>query len=274
MKMKNKLFKATLFLLTLTCLVGCNKKEEMEISSSELWFPMEGGVQDIQITANCEWTISVDEGIDWVKIEPMSGKKDKVISVIVDSLGEINERYASFTITSAKEQMQKQVGVMQNIVAKPNLQSIANMVFGVSVLARWNVDYWGEVLEETYKRFEYDANDTATGYTMYFLQDGSGVQQDNQSQGETVYFLFSYEYDPETRIFHIEFETEGDEEETYNALVLVATEELFCFQHEFLPKQWERADMRKIGTINPNDAIRLRREATRRKGDGGIFSIE
>ena len=78
---------------------------------------------------------------------------------------------------------------------------------------------------------------------------------------------------PITQILHVEFETIGDEEEVYDANVLTASDSLYRFMHEYRTHWWERADMRKIGIIQPNDKAFLRRAATKRKSREGIFQF-
>ena len=146
------------------------------------------------------------------------------------------------------------------------------MVFGVATFTHWNVDYFGEVIEETYKRYEFNPNDTSVGYQMFFLEDSIGIQKDNHADS-TVYYQFKYFYDPDARIIHLDFVVEGDTTEIYDAPVLVATEELFRFQHEYKPMRWELADMRKIGTILPQEKTRITKAIKKRKPTGGVFQF-
>lgn len=275
MKKKINVLKTTLFLLTILSLVGCRKKEEISVLVDHLWFPMEAGVQDLEITANCKWTISIDDDADWYMIDPMSGKNDKKILITVQALGDLPSRTSSFTITSAKGTVQQQVRVSQNTDEPTELRSITDMVFGVTSVSHWNVDYFGEMIEESYRHKEFDnPYDTASGYVMYFFQDSIGIQRDNVNGDSTTYYSFKYAFDPDARILHLEFETITDTSEIYNAPVLIATEELFRFQHEYMPMRWEISDMRKIGTLHPNQKTRMMKQATKkRKPKGGVFQF-
>ena len=199
----NVLRTALLFMVTMS-LVSCSKKEEITLSVNNLWFPEEACVQELKITANCKWSISMDDDADWYTIDPMSGKNDGVLNVTVKALGDAGQRASSFTITSAKGKVQLQVCVSQNTDDPAELKSIANKIFGVATLVHWNVDYYGEVIEETYRRYEFNSNDTATGYIMYFL-DTIGVQRDNVNGDSTTYYQFKYDYNPDTRIIHFDF---------------------------------------------------------------------
>ena len=273
MKKSITFFKATLFLITLMSLVSCHKNEEISILVDHLWFPEGASVQDLSITANCKWSISIDDGADWYTIDPMSGKNDKKILVSVQALGDLPSRSSSFTITSNKGKVQLKVRVSQNTDEPTELRSITDMVFGVASVAHWNVDYYGEMIEESYRSHEYDPFDTARGYVMYFFQDSIGVQRDNVNGDSTTYYSFKYAFNPDTRILYIDFETVADTSEIYNAPVLIATEEIFRFQHEYLPMRWEISDMRKIGTLHPNEKTRIMQTTKKRKPKGGVFQF-
>ena len=139
-------------------------------------------------------------------------------------------------------------------------------------LEHWNTDYYGQIIEDTYKHRTYNPYDTATGYTMYFLENGTGVQMDHHND-TAVYYAFSYVYNPVNQILHIEFETVDDAPENYDPQVLTASDSLFRFIHEYKDHWWERADMRKIGTINPDAKAVLKHKAIKRKGDEPIFQF-
>ena len=274
MKMKTRLLKSALLLLAVVSLASCNKQEEISIVPSLLWFPAGATVQELEIKANCRWSITIDDGADWYTISPMSGRKNKKISVTAQALNDnLEERTSSFTITSSKGKVKIQVRVSQNTDEPLELESITDMVFAVASVSHWNVDYWGNVIPETYKHKEYDPFDTTKGYLMYFFQDGDGIQKDSHGDS-TVYYAFKYEYFPDSRILHLDFETVGEATEIYDAPVLSATIELFRIQHEYLPMRWEISDMRRIGTLAPvNSKARLMRKATKRKGDEPVFQF-
>ena len=152
MKKRINLLRVSLFLFALMSLASCNKKEEMTVLVNSLWFPEEACVQELALTANCKWSINIDDGADWYTIDPMSGRNNKVLSITVKALGDAEQRTSSFTITSDKGNVQLKVRVSQNTDEPAELRSIENMVFGVATFTHWNVDYFGEVIEETYKR--------------------------------------------------------------------------------------------------------------------------
>ncbi len=266
MKKKN-IFWALALMVVAAGLVGCVKTYNIVVSTQELWFGLEAGSQTLDITANCEWTITKNDNADWYSISSMGGKKDATLTITVEPLDDADFRGASFVIKSPGGHVRRTVFVSQN---KLDFDGMKNKIFGVMSVEHWNTDYFGQMIEDSYKHSEFNPYDTATGYTMYFLADGRGVQMDHFND-TAVYYEFRYEYNPINRILNIEFVTVNDEHEDYSTQVLTASDSLFRFVHEYKPNWWERADMRKVGTINPDQKSFLKRAATKRKGGEAIF---
>lgn len=249
------------------------KKESISLSKYELWFPKESDTKTLEITTNCAWTVSIDDGADWYTVSPMSGEPTHQgsLTVTVQPYDGDEYRSSSFTLTSEHGFYTAKVYLSQNQL---EFDEIINMVFGVSHAEHWNTDYFGQMIEDSYKHKEYDPFDTTKGYLMYFLEDGQGVQRDHHKDS-VVYYAFTYSYNAHSRNLHIEFETVADTLiESYDASVLTASEELFRFCHEYKPNWWERADMRKIGTVTPGEKSLLTRAVTKRKGQNGIFQFQ
>ena len=254
--------------MALLCLTGCVKDYSILVSSQDLRFGLQPDSQTITLNANCKWTITKNDDADWYTISPMSGRaKDSIITVTVNDYSDGDFRGSSFVINSPGGHVYRTVFVSQN---KLDFDGLYNKVFGVSSRETWNTDYMDQMIEDSYKHKIYDPYDTATGYTMYFLADGTGVQMDHHKD-TAAYYAFRYEYDPINQILHIEFETVNDAPENYAPQVLTASDSLFRFIHEYKDHWWERADMRKIGTINPDARAIIKQKAIKRKGDGPIF---
>ena len=244
-------------------------KETIELSKYELWFPKEAETQTIVVGANCKWTVSIDDNADWYTVSPMAGEHGGDLAISVQPYEGSDYRSSSFTLTSEHGLKTAKVYLSQN---KLEFDDIFNMIFGVSEIEHWNTDYFGQMIEDSYKHYQFNPYDTTQGYMMYFFEDGRGVQRDHH-EDSVVYYAFTYEYDAANRNLHIDFETVIDTPESYDVSVLTASEELFRFFHEYKPNWWERADMRKIGTINPREKSLLMRAVKKRKGSEGIFQI-
>ena len=258
---------AALLLIVAVGFTSCRKAYEIKVPTNNLWFGMDAGSQAFDITANCKWTITKNDDADWYTISTMSGENDATIIITVEALEDADFRGASFVINSPGGKVNRTVFVTQN---KMDFDGLYNKIFGVSSRETWNTDYYDQMIEDSYRHKVYDPYDTATGYTMFFLADGTGVQMDHHKD-TAAYYAFSYEYDPMNQILHIEFETVEDAPENYDPQVLTASDSLFRFIHEYKEHWWERADMRKIGTINPDARAIIKQKAIKRKGNGPIF---
>lgn len=275
-KMKNniKTIALALFAITFFALTGCHKNENITVSHDTLWFSTEASSQTIEITTDCSWSIEKNGDAQWYTVSPMSGEKAKngaTITISVNSFEGENYRSASFTIKSPKGKGNVTVNLSQNVV---EFTDIINTVYGVTKVEHWNTDYAGNMIEDSYICVPFDPHDQTTGFTMYFAEDGIGAQEDRYNDS-TVYYPFHYDYDSNTRNLHIEFElVDSTQTEVYNANVLTATEGMFRFQHEYKPNFWERAEMTKIGTINPNAKDAILRATAKRKENGPIFNLK
>lgn len=91
--MANKLFKS-LFAVALVLgsalgFVACEDKGDgvvadpkVEVSATSLNFTMEEGSQSVELTANSDWKVEVDDA-DWVTVTPTAGKGDATLTVAV-----------------------------------------------------------------------------------------------------------------------------------------------------------------------------------------------
>lgn len=268
MKKRNYFLPFVLLAIAAMCLTGCVKDDSVLVSTQDLRFGLEAESQTMIVKANCKWKVSKNDDADWYTISPMSGRaRDSVITVTVNDYSGGDFRGSSFVIISPGGHIRRTVFVSQN---KLDFDGMINKIFGVMARERWDEDYYGQIIEETYKYKTYDPYDTTRGYLMYFLEDGKGVQRDHHND-TAVYYDFTYEYNDVDQILHVEFETVIDTVEAYDAHVLTASDSLYRFIHEFLPMQWERADMRKIGVFNPDEKAALMQKVRKRKGNGPIF---
>lgn len=269
MKKKNIFIMMVLMAIVVLGLVSCVKKYTITVSTQELWFGLEAGEQTLKITANCKWTVTKNDDADWYTVSTTSGNNDGTLTITVEALEDKDFRGSSFVISSPGGRVCRTVFITQN---KLDFDGLINKVFGVMSVEHWNTDYYGQMIEDSYKHKEYNPYDTATGYTMYFLADGTGVQMDHHKD-EVVFYTFNYEYNSIEQILHIEFETVSGAPESYDPQVLTASDSLYRFIHEYKPNWWERADMRRIGTINPSKASSLMRSAKKRESNMPIFQF-
>ena len=98
MKKKSIYLMMAVLVLTAVTILGCVKEYTMQVSTQNLWFGLEAGTQEIELTANCKWTISKNDDADWYTISTMSGKNDATITVTVKAMEDSDFRGSSFVI--------------------------------------------------------------------------------------------------------------------------------------------------------------------------------
>lgn len=256
------------FLGLATSFTGCVKDYSVTVSSQDLRFGLASESQTFVVNANCKWSITQNDDADWYTISPMSGKaNDSIVTVTVNDYSHGDYRSSSFVVASSGGHIRRTVFVSQN---KMDFYGIVNKVYGVMSREKWNTDYYGQIIEDEYKRWDYNPYDTTRGYLMYFFEDGVGLQRDHHTD-TVAWWPFRYTFVPDSLILHIDFETVDGAPESYAPNVLTASDSLYRFIHEYKPHWWERVDMRKVGTIHPEEAISLRRKATKRRGGESVF---
>ena len=258
-----------LSLLTLLCVSSCVKDYSILVSTQDLRFGLNSESKTFVVNANCKWTITKNDDADWYTISPMSGKaNDSIITVTVNDYSNGDYRGSSFVISSPGGHIRRTVFVSQN---KIDFYGMINKVYGVMRVEHWNTDFYGMIIEDTYFDSIYNPYDTTSGYLMYFLEDGIGYQRDHHVD-TVIWWPFDYEFDADSNILHIKFHLVDGGLESYDPEVLCASDSLYRFFHEYKPNWFERADMRKIGTITPEErSLLLMRTAKNRKGGNGIF---
>ena len=260
------------FLLGMTtAFTSCIKDHSILVSSQDLLFGLEDETQTFIVRANCKWSITKNDDADWYTITPMSGKaKDSIVTVTVNKYSEGDFRGSSFVVNSPGGHVRRTVFVSQN---KIDFYSMINKVFGVKKLEQWNTDYYGQIIEDSYRDTIYDPYDTTTGYLVYFLEDGKGLQRDHHTD-TVAWWAFDYEFDAVNQILHVSFETVDGAPEDYSPDVLTASDSLYRFFHQYKPNFWERADMRKIGTVITDEKLDMIKKTAKRKKGQPIFIMD
>ena len=112
MKKEVSFSRVLLLIFIALSLVGC-KKEKITLSEYEFWFPGEACVQNIQVTANCDWTISIDDGAGWYSIKKSidttvySEDGSSTYFIINNSAQTISSGQGSMTLAIVVEPMEK-----------------------------------------------------------------------------------------------------------------------------------------------------------------------
>lgn len=266
-KISISLLTAIIVMVTAVGFTSCKKTPSIIVSTQNVWFDTEAGTQKIEIQANCDWSAYKNEHADWYEITPAEGNKDGTITIMVKAMNDADYRGSSFMVVAPGGGLRRTVFVSQN---KIDFEGLYNKIYSVMSLEHWNTDYYDQIVEDSYQHDVFNPYDTAQGYQMYFFDNGKGAQKDNVNG---VWFSFDYEFNPVTNNLFISFETVDGSPDDYHPEVLTASDSLFRFIHEYKPHWWERADMRKIGTIDPLDRAAIQQKTIKRKERGPIFQF-
>lgn len=269
MKKKSFLHSLLMMALVMISLTGCVKEDSIIVSSQDLRFGLDAESQTFVVKANCKWMIFKNDDADWYTISPMSGKaKDSIVTVTVNDYNNGDFRGAWFTVSSRGGHIRRSILVSQN---KLDFYGMVNKVYGVFSLEQWKTDYYGQIIDDEYDYWEYNPYDTTQGHLMYFLEDGVGYQRNRALYDHAIWFPFDYEFDADSSILHIVFHLANDSIEPYDPEVLCASDSLYRIYHEYKPHWFERADMRKIGTITSGEKAFLQQKFAKRKKGQPIF---
>ncbi len=148
MKKRNIFMMMALLVVAAAGLVGCGKQYSLRVSTNNLYFGVDPGTKTLEITANCKWTVVKNDDADWYTISTMSGEKDGTITITVDAMEDCDYRASSFFITVPNGHVRRTIFVSQN---KLDFDGMVNKIFGVMELEHWNTDYFGQIIEDSYK---------------------------------------------------------------------------------------------------------------------------
>lgn len=91
--------------LTKTVTITQGQKDALEVDVTEYEVPQEGGIVEVEVNSNVEYTVSIPEAIDWVSLASGRGMAKSTVNLAVDpnyeeATEEAPNRVANITITS------------------------------------------------------------------------------------------------------------------------------------------------------------------------------
>ena len=141
--------------------------DEMIIEPESLAFAVEGGTQEIVITANFEYEFSTTA--DWLTIK----KSEKGISVTVPNYVEVDKRTAEITISSEKYGISKAITITQQGVSAESKNVIIYISYYGEVVTPNKSDVFGaNIVSNTYNNGQgvivFDAPVTSIGNSAFY----------------------------------------------------------------------------------------------------------
>lgn len=269
--MKKSSFFTTLILLLIGAfsLSSCGKRVEIELSKNLLSFSSAGGVEFIQVTANCMWSISMDENVNWFSVTPTEGENDGLLAITVNNYSESSDREASFTINSSNGKRHKKVTIHQNEI---EIKEITDCVWFLEFYERWNIDYYHNFIEDSYEYWSYSPTYDQTHFFLYFLADSTGYQIKTQN-GDTVFFPYNYVYYPAGDSLYINFETVNDAPEDYHATIDALNDEVFIFHDEWKTNFFEKLNLMRLAIQEQKSTLYINPNKVQKKQHGPLVDV-
>lgn len=247
-----------LLCVALVAFTSCRKKQSLEVSKSLIAFSFAGGTEPFKVTADCDWTVEVDNTQSWLTVSPTSGSSnDSVVTVTASRNSSVdNNRNTTIAVVSANGKIRREILIAQN---KIDISAIARKVWFLRTNERWDTDYFNNVIPESYRSITYYSNPGFENWFFYFLEDSTGYQV-RTYQGDTLQYHYHYIYYPKGDSLNMRFEAVGDSVEDYHTIIHILNNQEFGITNPYRPHQYERlymvnvtGDERGLLNINPKN---------------------
>lgn len=248
---------------------SCGKKQHIYLSKNQVYFAPVGGVRTVKIYSDCLWTVETSPSANWITVEPKEGDNGDIITI---SAGEYNvptDRNAIITIVSENGKTKKDITVTQRRI---DMSDITDKVWFMHYYERWDTDFYGEFIEDSYRDRYYYYGPEYDNWFFYFLEDSTGYQWRARNY-DTVYFSFNYIFYPLEDSLYINYVTDSSGVvEDYHTIVEQLDAEAFVFQNEYKSHQFERLTMANV-TAKQKKAF-VKPTKVMKKPKGPIIQVE
>lgn len=261
-------------LLTAILLIGasaCGRKQHVNVSPDSLYFNIQSSTANIYIEADCDWSITKEASADWLTLSTTSGSKDATVTVTVATNNTQHERSTFLTVSSANGKVKKNVIVQQNNTI--NLSHVSLRVWFLRFYERWDLDYYSQTIEESYRSFTYYVGPGTENNYFYFLEDGTGYQVYARKTMDTIVYQFDYTLYPNGDSLYINYWM-ADETlvEDYHVVIQELNADRFVFTNEYLHHQFEKLTL--VDVSNFKGSLKINPKHIQPKTHGPMISIE
>lgn len=239
--------------ILLSVSTSCRKKQQLTVTKDSLTYNSSGGMDIFQVVANCEWTIK--PSADWFYVGQTTVSNDTTtVPVFAQKNTSSVGRSGMLTVTSSNGKIERHIQVNQT---KIEYSSLTKKVWFTRTHERWNTDYYGDSIPDSYRFWRYYANPGTENWFWYFYADTLSYLIHTKDY-DTVYYPFEYKCKPELDQFYVNFVTTDSTMEDYNASINQLDDNYFIFTNEYRPHHFEKNTLTDVTggskstfTINP-----------------------
>lgn len=124
------------------------------------------------------------------------------------------------------------------------IEAIAEKVWFTTLEERWNTNYAGDSIPESYRSWTYYMTPGSENWLWYFFKDNTGYEIHTQDF-DTLYYHFEYSYSYSKNSIFVKYETSDGSSEEYTAVIEQIDDQNFIWSNEYRPHQFER-----VSTVN------------------------
>ena len=221
------------------------------------------------ITADCNWTIDVDDTQNWLTVNPVEGNNNANVAVNARQNNNTIDRKTTLTVRSENGKVKRDITVTQS---KIDINPITRKVWFLRFYERWDVDYWNNVIPESYRNWTYYTDIEFENWYFYFEDDNNGYQVHTQN-GDTVYHPCHYVFYPDGDSLNIVFETTDSGIEDYHAVIHELSNSNFSFSDQYDWHEYEKLNMVNVSTSKRN-ALKVNKKKIAPKPAGPLIQLK
>lgn len=248
---------------------SCGKRQHVYLSKNNVIITPAGGLRTITVYSDCHWTVERIGNADWLTVDPMEGGDGDVIHIRAGEYNELQDRSAIIRVVSENGKVKKNITITQRRI---DMADIINKVWFMHFYERWETDFYGEFIEDSYRTWRYYAEPEYDNWFFYFMEDSTGYQWRAKNY-DTVYYAFNYIFYPLEDSLYINYETDSSEVvEDYHTIIEQLDDEAFIFQNEYREHRFERLTMANVSAHEKRPFVKP--DKVMKKPSGPIIQVE
>lgn len=258
-----------LFTLIAVTFSACCNRQHLDVSKSVIVFGYAGGNDFFNVEADCNWTIQVDDNQSWLTVNPISGSNNASVAVTAHQNNGTANRSANITVVSENGKVSRRVVVTQS---KVDISPVMGKVWFLRFYERWDMDYWNNVIPESYRSWTYYTDIQFENWYFYFYDDHTGYQV-HTNQGDTIYHQYHYDFYPDGDSLNIVFENINSTTEDYHAIIHELNNGNFSFSDPYDWHEYEKLNLVNVSTSKRNE-LKINKAKIAPKTAGPLIQVK